>query len=218
MANVNVMSLENKKAGSIDLDPAVFETSVKPHLFQAEVRRQLALRHGGTHSSKNRAATSGGGAKPYRQKGTGRARQGTTRAPQFAGGGSVFGPVPRDHVVRLPKKVRQAALRGALSARLGEGALIVVEEFELDGFKTRRIAEILGALGVAGQSVLIVVGQEDVHVEKSAKNIRGVGVVRAAGLNVYDLLRHKKLVVTRSAVERIEARLGSSGPASEDSE
>ena len=163
MANVNVMSVENKKAGSIDLDPAVFETSVKPHLFQAEVRRQLALRHGGTHSSKNRAATSGGNGSP--------------------------------HFIAS-----------------------FVEEFGLDGFKTRRIAEILGALGVAGESVLIVLGQEDVHVEKSAKNIRGVGVVRAAGLNVYDLLRHKKIVVTRSAVERIEARLGSSGSASEDSE
>ena len=218
MANVDVMSLENKKAGSIDLDPAVFETPVKPHLFQAEVRRQLALRHRGTHSSKNRAAASGGGAKPYRQKGTGRARQGTTRAPQFAGGGSVFGPVPRDHAVRLPKKVRQAALRSALSARLAEGALIVVEEFELDGFKTRQIAEILGALGVAGESVLIVVGQEDVHVEKSARNIRRVGVVRAAGLNVYDLLRYKHVLVTRSAVERIEARLRSSRSASEGSE
>lgn len=217
MANVDVVSLENKKAGSIDLDPAVFETAVKPHLFQAEVRRQLSLRQGGTHSSKNRTAVSGGGAKPYRQKGTGRARQGTTRAPQFAGGGSVFGPVPRSHSHRLPKKVRQAALRSALSAHHGEGSLVVVDELALDSFRTQRIVEILGNLGLAGESVLIVIGEANEFVERSAKNIPGVSVVRAAGLNVYDLLRHSKVLFTRTAVAGVQARLGAPA-ASEDAE
>ena len=218
MANVDIVSLENKKAGSIDLDPAVFEATVKPHLFHAEVRRQLSLRQGGTHSSKNRSAVSGGGAKPYRQKGTGRARQGTIRAPQFAGGGSVFGPVPRSHSHRLPKKMRQAALRSALSAHVSEGSLIVVEEFSLDVYKTKRIAEILSALGVAGGSALIVLAEENACVEKSAMNLKGVGVVRAAGLNVYDLLRHQKIVMTRGAVALIEARLAKAETSTEDSE
>lgn len=209
MASVDIMSADNKKAGSMDLDPAVFETPEKTHLLQAEVRRQLSLRHRGTHSSKNRSATAGGGSKPYRQKGTGRARQGTIRAPQFAGGGSVFGPVPRDHVHRLPKKVRHAALCTALSVRLDEGALVVIDEFDLEEFKTKRIAEILTAVGFGGESVLIVVDKEDTHVEKSAQNLRGVGVVRAAGLNVYDVLRRRKLLLTKAAVATIEARLGS---------
>src|SRR5262245_52583108 len=115
------------KAGSVELDPAVFEAAVKPHLFHAEVRRQLTRRRAGTHATKNRSMVSGGGVKPWRQKGTGRARQGTIRAPQWAGGGIVFGPVPRSHEHRLPKKVRRAALRSALSLRLREGRLCVVE-------------------------------------------------------------------------------------------
>ena len=118
MTTLDVVTMENKKAGSVELSPTVFEAAVKPHLFHAEVRRQLARRRRGTHSTKNRAAVSGGGSKPWRQKGTGRARQGTNRAPQWAGGGVVFGPVPRDYEHKLPKKVRRAALRSALSQRM----------------------------------------------------------------------------------------------------
>lgn len=207
MATVDVVTTENQKAGSVELSPAVFEADVKPDLFHAEVRRQLAARHRGTHSSKNRTAVSGGGAKPWRQKGTGRARQGTNRAPQWAGGGVVFGPVPRDHGHSLPKKVRRAALRGALSLRQKEGAITVVDELALDEFKTSRVASMLDSLGLAGESVLIVLAEADAKLEASARNLPKVSTLRAPGLNVYDVLRHNKLLVTRAAIDSIDARL-----------
>ncbi len=214
MPTLNVVTAENKKAGKLEVSLAVFEAVVKPHLLHAEVRRQLAARRRGTHSTKNRTAGSGGGAKPWRQKGTGRARQGTTRAPQWSGGGAAFGPVPRSHDIALPKKMRRAALRGALSLRVGEGAVTVVEALQLDGFKTRRVAEILKGLGVGGEGVLIVIHEADPFMERSARNLRGVSVVRAAGLNVYDVLRHPKLVATKAAVAAIEQRLGGGEEAS----
>ena len=136
MATVDVVTTENKKSGSHDLNPSIFEAKVRPHLYHAEVRRQLAQRREGTHSTKNRAAVSGGGAKPYRQKGTGRARQGTTRAPQFAGGGVVFGPVPRGYAQKLPKKVRRAALTSALTEHQQQGSITVVDQIEVDEYKT----------------------------------------------------------------------------------
>jgi large subunit ribosomal protein L4 len=150
---------------------------------------------------------SGGGSKPWRQKGTGRARQGSTRSPQWTGGGVVFGPVPRSYDHSLSKKVRRAALRGALSLRQQEGAITVVDELALTEVKTKRVTEILGALGLAGESVLIVIADADEKVETSARNIARVGVIRVAGLNVYDVLRHTKLVFTRAAVEAVEQRL-----------
>jgi len=207
MATVDVVTVENQKAGSIELPPAVFEVKVKPDLFHAEVRRQLAARQAGTHGTKNRGAVSGGGAKPWRQKGTGRARQGTTRAPQWAGGGVVFGPVPRSYAHALPKKVRRAALRGALSLRQQQGAITVVDDFAMAGFRTRRVAEVLDALGLAGESVLIVIAEADEKLEISSRNLARVSTLRVAGLNVYDVLRHAKLVVTRAAVEALEVRL-----------
>src|SRR5512145_2904724 len=147
MASVEVLEVGKKKpAGSLELDPVIFEAPVRAHLFHAEVRRQLAARRGGTHATKNRAGVSGGGVKPWRQKGTGRARQGSIRSPQWAGGGIVFGPVPRSYATRLPKKVRRQALRCALSLRLREGAITVLDALELEGFKTRRMLEILATL------------------------------------------------------------------------
>jgi large subunit ribosomal protein L4 len=208
MATQDVVTTQNKKAGSVDLSPVVFEAPVKKHLFHAEVRRQLARRRAGTHSTKNRARVSGGGAKPWRQKGTGRARQGTIRAPQWAGGGSVFGPVPRSHEHKLPKKVRRAALLSALSHRVAEGDLTVVEALEIEEIKTRRVVEILQSLGLGGQGVLIVIPEADEKVERSARNLRGVSVLRAEGLNTYDVLRHQKLLMTRGAVEVVQTRLG----------
>jgi large subunit ribosomal protein L4 len=208
MATLDVVTTENEKAGTVDLAAAIFEVKVKPDLLHAEVTRQLAARHSGTHSTKNRAAVSGGGSKPWKQKGTGRARQGTTRAPQWAGGGSVFGPVPRSYDHKLPKKVRRAALRCALSQRLEEAAITVVDSLEIGEFKTKRVAEILGALGIEGGGVLIVIDAEDTHVERSARNLPRVKVLRAAGLNVYDVLRYPSLVLTSAAVEAIDARLG----------
>ena len=156
MASLEVTTIDNKKAGSVELSAGIFEVQVKPDLLHAEVRRQLSRRRAGTHSTKNRAAVSGGGAKPWRQKGTGRARQGTTRAPQWAGGGVVFGPVPRSYEHSLPKKVRAAALRSALSLRHGEEAITVVDSLPVEEFKTRRILEILEGLSLADKNVLIV--------------------------------------------------------------
>lgn len=209
MATMDVLAVDGgKKAGSLELDPTVFEAPVKPHLFHAEVRRQLARRRAGTHATKNRSAVSGGGQKPYRQKGTGRARQGSIRAPQWAGGGIVFGPVPRGYEHKLPKKVRRAALRGALSLRAREQAVTVVEGFELGEYRTRRVAEALAGLGMGDRSVLIVIGEADPFLEVSARNLPRVAVIRAEGLNVYDVLRHQHLVLTRDAVERVQARLG----------
>ena len=213
MASVDVVTIENKRAGRVELDPVVFEAAVKGHLLHAEVRRQLAHRRAGTHSSKNRSGVSGGGIKPWRQKGTGRARQGSIRSPQWAGGGVVFGPVPRSHEHKLPKKVRRAALRGALSQKVREGALTVVEGFGLSEYKTKRMAEILTGLGLAGKTALIVIEAADPHVEGSARNLPGVGVVRAEGLNVYDVLRHAHVVVTKAALEAIHTRLAGEGRA-----
>ena len=208
MATLDVVTTENKKAGTVDLASAIFEVKVKPDLLHAEVTRQLAARHTGTHSTKNRAAVSGGGSKPWKQKGTGRARQGTTRAPQWAGGGSAFGPVPRSYDHKLPKKVRRAALRCALSQRLEEAAITVIDSLEIGEYKTKRVAEILGALGIEGGGVLIVIDAEDAHIERSARNLPRVKVLRAAGLNVYDVLRYPSLVLTSAAVAAIDARLG----------
>lgn len=207
MATLDVVTSGNKKAGTVDLDPAIFEAAVKPHLFHAEVRRQLALRRAGTHSTKNRTAVAGGGAKPYRQKGTGRARQGTIRAPQWAGGGVVFGPVPRRHGHGLSKKTRRAALISALSLRVSEDALKVIDGLDLDEFKTRAIADLLDGIGVAGDSVLLVIAEANEKVEKSAGNIPRVSCIRAEGLNVYDVLRHEKLVITQDALAALQGRL-----------
>jgi large subunit ribosomal protein L4 len=208
MATLDVVKAGGKKAGSVELDPAVFEVAVKPHLFHAEVRRQLARRRAGTHSTKNRAFVSGGGIKPWRQKGTGRARQGTIRAPQWAGGGVVFGPVPRSYEHELPKKVRRAALRGALSLRLREGALTVVDGLGLEAPKTKLLLAALAGLGLGDASVLVVIGGADAALELAARNLRRVDVLRAEGLNVYDVLRHERLVVTQDALARIHERLG----------
>jgi len=208
MAILDVVTTENKKAGTVDLSATVFEAKVKPDLFHAEVRRQLSARRRGTHSTKNRAAVSGGGSKPWRQKGTGRARHGTTRAAQWAGGGVVFGPVPRMYQYKLPKKVRRAALRGAVSHRLEEAAITVVDSLDLGEFKTKRLVEILRELGFGESGVLIVTDGEDLHLERSARNLPRVKVLRVAGLNVFDVLRYPRLLLTKAAVAAIEARLG----------
>jgi large subunit ribosomal protein L4 len=211
MSTVDVIAASGGKAGSIDLDPAVFEGQIRPHLFHAEVRRQLTRRRAGTHSTKNRAAVSGGGVKPWKQKGTGRARQGTIRAPQWAGGGVVFGPTPRDYEHKLTKKTRRAALVGALSLRRKEGALVVADGLALGENKTKRALAMLEALGVGGKSVLIVTASPQPQLERSVANLPGVDVIRAEGLNVYDVLRHERLVVARDAVAALAERLHGEG-------
>ena len=206
MANIDVVNMKNEKAGSVELAPAVFEAEVKEHLFHAEVRRQLALRRQGTHSTKNRALVSGGGAKPYKQKGTGRARQGTTRAPQFAGGGVAFGPVPRSYDHKLPKKVRRAALKSALSLSQREGRITIVDAFDVAEYNTKQVVAMLDALGQGGQKVLLVIAESNAQFEASARNIPGVSVIRAEGVNVYDVLRHGHMVIAKDALDAIVAR------------
>ena len=198
MATLDVVTLENKKSGSVDLNSTVFEAPVRTDLIHAEVRRQLASRRSGTHSSKNRATVSGGGSKPWRQKGTGRARQGTTRAPQWAGGGVAFG------------QVRGAALRSALSHQLAEGSITLVDTIDLDGFKTKRVVEMLRDLSLGGESVLIVIDVKDEHLQRSARNLPDVTVLLVEGVNVYDVLRHRKLLITKQALTGIESRLARS--------
>jgi large subunit ribosomal protein L4 len=208
MATADIITMENKKSGSMELDPTVFDGKVRPHLYHAEVRRQLALRHAGTHSTKNRAAVSGGGAKPHKQKGTGRARQGTRRAVQWAGGGVAFGPVPREYGHKLPKKMRRAALVSALSQWQQEGSIIIVDELELDEYKTRRVVDTIDKLGLSGAPLLLVIEDAKPMLEASVRNIPRVGLVRVEGLNVYDVLRHPKVLITRAAVDALHERLG----------
>ena len=212
MASVQVLEVGAKApAGSVELDPVIFEAPVRAHLFHAEVRRQLASRRAGTHSTKNRSGVSGGGVKPWRQKGTGRARQGSIRSPQWAGGGVVFGPVPRDYGHRLTKKTRKAALRCALSLRMKEGALTVAQGLALDSYKTKRVVEMLAGFGLAEHSVLIVISEAMPQLEISARNLPRVSVLRVAGLNVYDVLRHQRLLIDRGALAAVAARLGKAG-------
>lgn len=206
---VPIYDTKAAEVGTEDLDDSIFQ--IEPNvavMHQAHVR-QAANKRLGTHDTKTRAQVRGGGRKPWRQKGTGRARQGTTRAPQWAGGGAVFGPVPRSHEHALPKKARRAALRGALSCRLQEGAVTVVESLEIDGYSTKRVVEILKGLGLGGEKVLFVIGEASPTLERSARNLHGVDVLRAEGLNVYDVLRHAKLVMTRAGLEAVEKRLAS---------
>lgn len=207
MASVKIITAPDKRNRSVKLDASVFEAPIKPYLFHAEVRRQLAARRSGSASTKNRHAVSGGGAKPYKQKGTGRARQGTIRAPQYKGGGAVFGPVPRSYQHKLPKKVRRAALCGALSLRFQEGALHVVDTLEFTAFKTRQMKDLVDSLGLDGSSVLIIIEKEDIYVERSARNLPHVNVLRVGGLNLYDILKHAKLVFTSESLKGTVDRL-----------
>ena len=189
------------------LDDEVFGAPFNGPLVHEVVVAELAARRRGTHATKNRSMVRGGGSKPWRQKGTGRARQGTIRAPQWAGGGIVFGPVPRSYEHGLTKKTRRAALRGALSLRTREGKVAGVEALALEAPKTKLLLQALAGLGLEG-SVLIVIEAADRNLELAARNLPKVDVLRAEGLNVYDVLRHEHLLVTQGALARIHERLG----------
>ncbi|MDP2315854.1 MAG: 50S ribosomal protein L4 [Pseudomonadota bacterium] len=205
MPVVDLYSSAREKLGTVELDERVFAADVKEHLFHMVVRYQLAARRSGTHATKQRAMVAGGGKKPWRQKGTGRARAGSTRAPNFRGGGVVFGPHPRSHAFQLPKKVRRAALRSALSRRLGEQALYVLDAVALPEVKTRHFRTFLESFGF--ESLLLVVPQEDQAVRLASRNIPGVTVLPVAGLNVYDILRHRNIALTAPAIAPIVERL-----------
>ncbi len=205
MPKVDVYNSNKEVVSSIDLNPSVFSGEIKEHLFYDVVRMQLANRRRGTASTKTRAEVSGGGKKPYRQKGTGRARAGSTRSPLWTGGGTIFGPKPRDYAYKIPKKVRKAALRSALAKKLNDNQLIVVEKFDLPEVKTKHFLQIMEKLGL--KKSLIVVAEHDRNLELSARNIREVKVLMAVGLNVFDILRFDTLVITRSALETIDKAL-----------
>lgn len=201
-----VVTLDNKAAGDIDLDDAVFAADVRKDILARMVNYQLAKRRAGTHKVKTRGEISGTTRKPFRQKGTGRARQGSYRATQFRGGATVFGPVVRDHGHSLPKKVRKLAMRSALSAKQADGKLVILDEVKLADPKTKALLDILGKLGLA-DALIVGGGAIDVNFAKAAKNIAKIDVLPIQGANVYDILRRDTLVLTREAVETLEARL-----------
>ncbi len=202
----DVINLDNAKVGDIDLDDAVFAVEVRPDLMARTVNWQLAKRRAGTHKVKTRNEIRGTTAKPYRQKGTGRARLGSRKAPQLRGGGVVFGPVVRSHAHGLPKKVRRLALRSALSAKQAAGQLVVLESTELAQPKTGDLAKRVKALGWG--TALVVDGAEvDANFARAARNLAGVDVMPSIGANVYDILRRDTLVLTRDAVAKLVERL-----------
>jgi large subunit ribosomal protein L4 len=206
MAKIDVKSTAGKKVGSADLADAVF--AIEPNTFAVHqvVRSQQAARRAGTHSTLTRGKVSGGGKKPWRQKGTGRARQGTTRAPQWAGGGVVFGPHPRAYGFKVPNKVVKLAMRSALSAKLADEAIYVVEDFSFEKPSTKEAAAILGALGVKGR-VTVVVNDDDVNAMLSFRNLPKVRVITASESNTYDLVDNVAVLFTKSALSWLEGVL-----------
>ncbi|MEA4857638.1 MAG: 50S ribosomal protein L4 [Solidesulfovibrio sp.] len=206
MANVKLYDQGNQEIGSVDLAPEVFEVEVQPELLHLVVRAQLAAKRAGTHSVKTRAFVSGGGKKPWRQKGTGRARAGSTRSPLWRGGAVVHGPEPRDYTFKVNRKVRQLALRMALSAKLGDASLVLVEGLSVPEVKTKHMVKVTTDFGL--KKALIVLPASDNNLELSARNIPGIKVVREDMLNVYDVLRHDHLVLVKDAALKIQERLG----------
>jgi large subunit ribosomal protein L4 len=190
----------------VEIPAAVVQAPAREHLLHEAVRAQLATRRAGTHATKTRGEVRGGGKKPWRQKGTGRARAGSIRSPLWPGGGTIFGPLPRSYGHRLPRSARRAALCSALSARFGTERAIVVDDFVLPAAKTREMARALAALGAAG-SVLVVLAAGDEAVQRAGRNLPEVKVLAVEGLNVYDVLRYETLVITRAALEAVSGRL-----------
>jgi len=205
MATVTVYDLDKKQVGERELADEVFNTEVKSFLLHDMVRYQLAARRQGTAAVKSRGKVAGGGKKPFRQKGTGNARQGTIRAPHFVGGGVAFGPQPRSYAFKLNRKVKKSALCSALSARFQGEKLTVLKNIELEAINTKVFAEVLKRFELEG--TLIVIDQADPKVELSARNLKHVKVLRADGVNVYDVLKYPNLVLTDAAVSQIEGAL-----------
>ena len=203
MASVTVYDMKGKNVGSIELDDAIFGVEINEHLVHMAVVQQQANNRQGTQKAKTRSEVSGGGRKPWRQKGTGHARQGSIRAPQWTGGGVVFAPVPRDYSFKMNKKEKRAALKSALSDKVASEKLIVLDKFELDEYKTKKVAEVLANLKVEGKT-LIVLPDIDEKITKSAGNIPTVQTSQVGTLNVYDVVNNGTLVVTKDAVEKIQ--------------
>ena len=202
MANVSVYNMEGKEVGKMDLNDAVFGVEVNEHLVHMAVVQQLANNRQGTQKAKTRSEVSGGGRKPWRQKGTGHARQGSTRSPQWTGGGVVFAPVPRDYSFKLNKKEKRAALKSALTSRVNENKLLVLDELKLDEIKTKNFKEVLDNLKVS--KALVVIEDNDKNVVLSARNIPNVITAQANTINVYDIMKYSTVIVTKGAVANIE--------------
>ncbi|MBD5395994.1 MAG: 50S ribosomal protein L4 [Lachnospiraceae bacterium] len=202
MANVSVYNMEGKEVGTIELNDAVFGVKVNEHLVHMAVVQQLANNRQGTQKAKTRSEVSGGGRKPWRQKGTGHARQGSTRAPQWTGGGVVFAPVPRDYSFKLNKKEKRAALKSALTSRVQENKLIVVDELKFDEIKTKKFKAVLDNLKVS--KALVVLADKDEKVIMSARNIPKVKTALTNTINVYDILKGDTVILTKDAVAKIE--------------
>lgn len=205
MSTVDVLSWDKKKVGSVELDASVFDVKVRPEILQTVVRWQLACRRRGTHKAKTRAEVSGGGKKPFKQKGTGNARQGSTRSPLMPGGGITFGPVPRDYSYVLPKKVRRLGLRTALSQLKKEGRLFVVDSMASEG-KTKEIASRLKTFGL-DKAVMIDSAAND-QFERAARNLAKFRYYGVEGMNVYDLLKYNNVIVTKASLAKIVERCG----------
>ena len=202
MANVSVYNIESKEVGTIDLNDAVFGVEVNEHLVHMAVVSQLANKRQGTQKAKTRSEVSGGGRKPWRQKGTGHARQGSTRAPQWTGGGVVFAPTPRDYSFKLNKKERRAALKSALTSRVEEKKFIVVDEINFDEIKTKKFQDVLNNLSVS--KALVVLEDGNKNAELSARNIADVKTAKTNTINVYDILKYNTVIATKAAVQAIE--------------
>ena len=202
MANVSVYNIEGKEVGTIDLNDAVFGVEVNEHLVHMAVVSQLANKRQGTQKAKTRSEVSGGGRKPWRQKGTGHARQGSTRAPQWTGGGVVFAPTPRDYSFKLNKKERRAALKSALTSRVEKKEFIVVDEINFDEIKTKKFQDVLNNLSVS--KALVVLEDGNKNAELSARNIADVKTAKTNTINVYDILKYNTVIATKAAVQAIE--------------
>ena len=202
MANVTVFNMEGNEVGTMELNDAVFGVEINEHLVHLAVVRQLANKRQGTQKAKTRSEVSGGGRKPWRQKGTGHARQGSTRAPQWTGGGVVFAPTPRDYTIRLNKKEKRLALKSVLTNCVNENKFIVLDELKFDEIKTKKMQAVLDALNVS--KALIVLNENEANVVKSARNIANVQTALTNTINVYDILKYNTVVVTKAAVATIE--------------
>ena len=202
MAKVAVLNMAGKEVDTIELNDAVFGVEINEHLVHMAVLQQLANNRQGTQKAKTRSEVSGGGKKPYRQKGTGHARQGSTRAPHYTGGGVVFAPVPRDYSFKLNKKEKRVALKSALTSRVAENKFIVLDELKLDEIKTKKFVEVMNNLKV--EKALVVLNDMDANVIASAKNIPTVKTTQTNELNVFDVLKYDTVVVTKAAIATIE--------------
>ena len=204
MPKVDVYNMAGEVVGEIELDDGIFGVEANETAMHMVVLNQLANRRQGTQSTKTRAEVSGGGKKPYRQKGTGRARQGSTRSPQWTKGGVAFGPKPRSFRYTLPKKLRRLALKSALSTKVADNDIIVLDSLMLDEIKTKRIVKMLGCLNASDNSALVVINGKDENIVRSARNIPNVKTAYVNTLNVFDILKYEKFIVTREAVGGIE--------------